>query len=161
MMTLTKQEIEQQLQANGHAPVLINPPQAIAVAPPLVTVTNVARYNPDEAINGHGLRGWLRAGQIIWTFALYHVFIYVYHRGWFVGGKDESEEKHLQWQAQWLSRQLLKLGPTFIKIGQSVSTRADLLPLTYVKELSKLQDSVPAFPHEVAMQTLSASWASR
>jgi predicted unusual protein kinase regulating ubiquinone biosynthesis (AarF/ABC1/UbiB family) len=38
------------------------------------------------------------------------------------------------------------LGPTFIKIGQALGTRADLLPLTYVKELSTLQDNVPAFP---------------
>ncbi|MFN7926979.1 MAG: AarF/ABC1/UbiB kinase family protein [Blastocatellia bacterium] len=78
------------------------------------------------------------------------VFVYAYHRGWFIGKKDESEEKHLQWQAEWLSRQLLKLGPTFIKIGQAVSTRADLLPLAYIKELSKLQDSVPSFPNDIA-----------
>lgn len=110
-----------------------------------------AQYNPQDDIKGHGIRGWWRAGHIISTFVLYHVFVYAYHRGWFIGKKDESEEKHLQWQAEWLSRQLLKLGPTFIKIGQAVSTRADLLPLAYVKELSKLQDSVPAFPNEEAM----------
>ncbi|MEP7273038.1 MAG: AarF/ABC1/UbiB kinase family protein, partial [Acidobacteriota bacterium] len=45
-------------------------------------------------------------------------------------------------------------GPTFIKIGQSISTRADLLPLAYIKELSKLQDSVPSFPREEAMATI-------
>ena len=112
---------------------------------------NLARYNPSEDIKGHGLRGYLRALHIIWTFALYHLFVYAYHRGWFIGGKEESEEKHLQWQAEWLSRQLLKLGPTFIKIGQAISTRADLLPLAYIKELSKLQDNVPPFPHEEAM----------
>lgn len=116
-----------------------------------VSSINVARYNPEESISGKGIRGWLRALRIIWTFALYHIFVFVYHRGWFVGGKDESEEKHLQWQGEWLGRQLLRLGPTFIKIGQSVSTRADLLPLAYVKELSKLQDSVPPFDHELAM----------
>ncbi|HEX4948873.1 MAG TPA: AarF/ABC1/UbiB kinase family protein [Blastocatellia bacterium] len=113
-----------------------------------------AVYNPHDDIKGHGLRGWLRAGHIIWTFALYHTFVYAYHRGWFIGKKDESEEKHLQWQAQWLSRQLLKLGPTFIKIGQAVSTRADLLPLAYIKELSKLQDSVPSFANDKAMEII-------
>src|SRR5262249_16846955 len=92
-----------------------------------------------------------RAFHIIWTFALYHLFVYAYHHGWFIGKKDESEEKHLQWQGQWLMRQLLRLGPTFIKIGQSISTPADLLPLGYIKELSKLQDSVPAFDHQIAM----------
>lgn len=49
-------------------------------------------------------------------------------------------------QAAWLRRNLIDLGPTFIKIGQTLGTRADLLPLSYVKELSTLQDDVPAFP---------------
>src|SRR5215475_4438134 len=124
--------------------------QLIEAAP----VANIAHYNALERIKGHGVRGWLRAIHIIYTFALYQLFVFVYYRGWFVGKKDESEEKHLQWQARWLSRQLLKLGPTFIKIGQSVSTRADLLPLAYIKELSKLQDSVPAFPHDEAMKII-------
>ncbi len=111
----------------------------------------IARYKRDELLKGHGWRGWLRALHIIGTFALYHLFVFSYHRGWFIGKKEESEEKHLQWQAQWISGQFLKLGPTFIKIGQAVSTRADLLPLAYVKEFSKLQDSVPAFPQADAM----------
>ena len=113
-----------------------------------------AVYNPSDDIKGHGLRGRFRALQIVWTFMLYHVFVYTYHRGWFIGKKDESEEKHLQWQANWLSRQLLKLGPTFIKIGQAVSTRADLLPLAYIKELSKLQDNVPSFSNNLAMEII-------
>src|SRR5262249_48608994 len=117
-------------------------------------VTNIAHYDARALIKGHGVRGWLRAFHIIYTFALYQLFVFVYHRGWFIGKKDESEERHLQWQAQWISRRLLKLGPTFIKIGQAVSTRADLLPLAYVKELSKLQDSVPAFSHDEAMRII-------
>ncbi len=115
-----------------------------------------SRYNPATEIKGNGIRGWLRALRIIGTFAIYHIFVYVYHRGWLIGQKEESEEKHLQWQAQWISRQLLKLGPTFIKIGQSVSTRADLLPLAYVREFSKLQDEVPPFPHEEAMEIIES-----
>ncbi len=41
---------------------------------------------------------------------------------------------------------LEELGPTFVKLGQILSTRPDLLPLTYIAELSKLQDSVPPAP---------------
>jgi len=41
-----------------------------------------------------------------------------------------------------------ELGPTFIKLGQILSTRTDLIPLEYVQELSKLQDNVPSFPYD-------------
>lgn len=149
-MAITVKEIEPQILTNGNTSLLAGQPQLLEVTP----AANVAHYDPAAKIKGNGIRGWFRAARIIWTFTLYHLFVYSYHRGWFVGKKDESEEKHLQWQAEWLSRQLLKLGPTFIKIGQSVSTRADLLPLAYIKELSKLQDNVPAFPNEVAMQII-------
>ena len=41
---------------------------------------------------------------------------------------------------------LEELGPTFLKMGQILSTRPDLLPVEFMKELSKLQDEVPPFP---------------
>lgn len=56
-----------------------------------------------------------------------------------------TKEERLAKQAEWLRDSLIKLGPTFIKIGQTLGTRADLLPLPFVKELSTLQDQVPAF----------------
>ncbi len=52
---------------------------------------------------------------------------------------------HRKRRAQWLVNTLLDLGPTFIKIGQALSTRADLLPLEYVEALGQLQDRVPEF----------------
>src|SRR6266540_5113641 len=64
----------------------------------------------------------------------------------FRGGEgSDRKEARLAKQAIWLSSSLVSLGPTFIKIGQALGTRADLLPLAYVRELSTLQDQVPAF----------------
>lgn len=68
---------------------------------------------------------------------------YVIFRG---ADASANKEKQLEKQAAWLRESLLSLGPTFIKMGQSLGTRADLLPLAYVKELALLQDQVPAFP---------------
>jgi len=65
-------------------------------------------------------------------------------------GSSASKEANQQKQAVWLKEKLIKLGPTFIKIGQSMGTRADLLPLPYVKELGTLVDQVPPFPNDVA-----------
>jgi len=63
-------------------------------------------------------------------------------------GSDGSvkKEERLAEQATWLREKLIDLGPTFIKIGQALGTRGDLLPLPYIKELTTLQDQVPAFP---------------
>lgn len=49
-----------------------------------------------------------------------------------------------------LREALEELGPTFIKLGQVLSLRADLLPHDYVEELSRLQDRVPPQPFELS-----------
>ena len=72
---------------------------------------------------------------------------------------SEKKEARLQKQALWLRDSLIDLGPTFIKIGQTLGTRADLLPLAYVKELSTLQDQVPAFPTSDAFACIEAELA--
>ncbi len=65
-------------------------------------------------------------------------------------GSESNKEANQEKQAVWLKEKLIELGPTFIKIGQSMGTRADLLPLPFVIALGELQDSVPPFPNEIA-----------
>ncbi len=50
---------------------------------------------------------------------------------------------------------LTELGPTFVKLGQVLSTRPDLIPLAFMRELEKLQDQVPPFPSERAVNIVA------
>ncbi|MBA0878524.1 hypothetical protein Goshw_025406, partial [Gossypium schwendimanii] len=90
----------------------------------------------------------------IWGFVLTFVF-----KAWlnnqkfsYQGGMTE-EKKVLRRKAlaKWLKESILRLGPTFIKIGQQFSTRVDILAQEYVDQLSELQDQVPPFPSETAV----------
>lgn len=49
-----------------------------------------------------------------------------------------------------------KLGPSFVKIGQILSTRSDIFPEVYVRELSKLQSNVLPLPTELVMEAIEA-----
>jgi predicted unusual protein kinase regulating ubiquinone biosynthesis (AarF/ABC1/UbiB family) len=81
----------------------------------------------------------------LWFF---HRFILLLKR--FFVGSEANKELNQEKQAVWLKENLIELGPTFIKIGQSMGTRPDLLPLPFVKALGELQDNVPSFPNEIA-----------
>jgi ubiquinone biosynthesis protein len=57
-------------------------------------------------------------------------------------------------RGQRLRQALERLGPIFVKFGQVLSTRRDLLPLDIADELAKLQDQVPPFDSDVAVATI-------
>lgn len=87
----------------------------------------------------------------IWSFVLKLMSArWLYNKAWSYGGliTDEKKAARRRKLAIWIRETLLELGPTFIKVGQLFSTRADLFPIEYVEELSKLQDKVPAFSYE-------------
>ncbi len=87
----------------------------------------------------------------IWRFVLTLLYqFWLNGKKWsYTGGYSEEKLRlRRKKQAAWIRESLLELGPTFIKVGQLFSTRADLFPAEYVDELSKLQDQVPAFTYE-------------
>ncbi|XP_009797515.1 uncharacterized protein LOC107774831 isoform X2 [Nicotiana tabacum] len=51
---------------------------------------------------------------------------------------------------------LIRLGPFYIKLGQALSTRPDILPKVYCQELAKLQDQIPPFPTHVARRSIES-----
>lgn len=87
----------------------------------------------------------------IWAFVLTLLSqLWLDSKPWsYPGGiTDAKKAARRRKQAIWIRETFLDLGPTFIKVGQLFSTRADLFPSEYVEELSKLQDRVPAFSYE-------------
>jgi predicted unusual protein kinase regulating ubiquinone biosynthesis (AarF/ABC1/UbiB family) len=92
----------------------------------------------------------------IWGFVLQLLTKqWLYGKPWsYPGGMTDAKRAvRRRKEAIWIRETLLELGPTFIKVGQLFSTRADIFPTEYVEELSKLQDKVPAFSYEQS-QTL-------
>jgi len=95
----------------------------------------------------------LRRSLDIWLFVLTLLYaLWRYDKSWsYAGGiTEEKQAGRRRKLAIWIRETLLELGPTFIKVGQLFSTRADLFPIEYVEELAKLQDKVPAFSYEQA-----------
>ena len=64
-------------------------------------------------------------------------------------------------RARWFTNQLIKLGSAFIKIGQLLSARPDLIPNTWIQELSKLQDQVPNFSFEQVEESIKKELGSK
>jgi len=72
-------------------------------------------------------------------------------------GENVSDEKKKQVntkRATQLRNLLVSLGPTYVKLGQVLSSRADLLPAEYIEELRVLQDKVPPFDDDLARRIL-------
>ncbi|KAI5062828.1 hypothetical protein GOP47_0021375 [Adiantum capillus-veneris] len=91
----------------------------------------------------------------IWFFVATFLF-----KAWLINQKfayeggitEEKKKEKRRVLAKWLKEGLLKLGPTFIKIGQQFSTRVDILSQEYVDQLAELQDQVPPFESETALK---------
>jgi len=77
------------------------------------------------------------------------------------GLSPERREARQRRRARWLTVELLQLGSAFIKLGQLLSARPDVLPSCWVEELARLQDSVPPFPFDTAQALLERELGER
>jgi len=96
----------------------------------------VLRFGLDEFLLAHARTRWLLAPLNLLLFA-----------------RDTSAPR-----AERLRLALENLGPIFVKFGQMLSTRRDLMPADIADELAKLQDQVPPFPSAQAVALLEATY---
>ena len=112
--------------------------------------TELKQYNPEAIARYFRYRPWLVWGRllsIIWSFA-----VFIFSLKW-----DEWQEQVEENQGQRaieLRNLLTRLGPTFIKVGQALSTRPDLIRKDFLAELVKLQDQLPPFDNGLAYQII-------
>jgi predicted unusual protein kinase regulating ubiquinone biosynthesis (AarF/ABC1/UbiB family) len=115
------------------------------------------QYNPEALPWASGAiaryfryRPWLAWGRllrIIWSFA---GFIFSLKWDEWLDQVEENQGK----RATQLRTLLTNLGPTFIKVGQALSTRPDLIRKDFLAELIKLQDQLPPFDNDLAYQII-------
>src|SRR6185369_11939785 len=96
------------------------------------------------------IRYGMRAGQVIWTAMPVIVSLLRDWRRyiWWGSPRELSEQSHKR-RASRIRSKLEGMGIVFIKVGQVISSRGDLLPSIYITELSKLQDSVQPLPENI------------
>ncbi|HAN73360.1 MAG TPA: hypothetical protein DCQ63_03005 [Planktothrix sp. UBA8402] len=110
------------------------------------------RYDPEEIASYHRRRPWLAIGRIIMVIWYFTGFIL----GLFWDRWQHQDVEHTPQRAAHLRHVLTDLGPTYIKVGQALSTRPDLIRKDFLEELTKLQDQLPPFDHDQAMAIIEA-----
>lgn len=137
--------------------IFINTPDDYTQAPyPAGSTT----YDPNAASNFYASRPGMVAKRILRLSILTGAFNIGLLYDWLILGKLFKDEEYTilkQNEPQRAKEALLlctKLGPTFIKLGQALSIRTDIVPEAYALELRQLQDAVPPFNDEVARSVL-------
>jgi predicted unusual protein kinase regulating ubiquinone biosynthesis (AarF/ABC1/UbiB family) len=108
-------------------------------------LTQLRRYDAGAIAQHYRYRPW----QAFWralriSFALLSLYLGLKWDAW------QFPERSTSKRAEQLRKILIRLGPTFIKVGQALSTRPDLIRKDFLDELVKLQDQLPPFPNEIA-----------
>jgi predicted unusual protein kinase regulating ubiquinone biosynthesis (AarF/ABC1/UbiB family) len=95
---------------------------------------------------------WRALGRVlqILSVLLIGLWFRTIDRGRWTYRRGETVEDRQRRRAEWLRDRIVGLGPAFVKVGQALGTRPDLLPLIYVQTLATLYDKLPSFPNETA-----------
>ncbi|AVH62292.1 ABC1 kinase family protein [Nostoc sp. 'Peltigera membranacea cyanobiont' N6] len=133
---------------NGTSSLVVRSPRLLAAQKVRISAQPETLYDP-VSIAAHYQNRPLQVLRRIFA-VLGPTFSFVF--GLWSDSKRGIVVKNDRRRATQLRELLTKLGPAYIKIGQALSTRPDLVPTVFLEELTKLQDQLPPFPNELAYQ---------
>lgn len=116
----------------------------------LVSPEPQRRYSAQAIAQYYRFRPWVvlwRAISVVWLFSSFVLSLKLDE--W----TNQVEQNKLK-RATQLRKILTRLGPTFIKVGQALSTRPDLVRKDFLEELIKLQDQLPPFENAIAFSII-------
>ncbi len=106
-----------------------------------LTISKIYRKNPQRLL------------KRLWQ-TLIPIFSYIISVGWDKITGALKNETQARFRATQLTNLLVELGPAFVKAGQALSTRPDIIPVVLLEELSQLQDQLPGFDGDKAMELI-------
>ena len=108
-----------------------------------------SKYSAKDDLIWLMLRPWIFIPRVLYILL---TFIFLFLRILFQGNsKNKNVQKNL---SKYLFDVITDLGPCFIKLGQALSTRPDLVRQDWLTELTNLQDNLPAFDHKIALKII-------
>ncbi|HEY9768024.1 MAG TPA: AarF/ABC1/UbiB kinase family protein [Coleofasciculaceae cyanobacterium] len=110
------------------------------------------RYDAEAIASHYRFRPWQviwRAIAVIWLFGNFVLRLYL-------DKLTNTEATNRAKRATQLRKIITTLGPTYIKVGQALSTRPDLIRKDFLDELTKLQDQLPPFDNRIAFRIIES-----
>ncbi len=117
-----------------------------------IEASGLLKYDP-EIISEIYRKNPKRLFKRLWQ-TLIPIFIYIVSVGWDKLTGQLKKESKARFRAKQLTNLLVELGPAFVKAGQALSTRPDIIPGILLEELSELQDQLPGFDGDQAMELI-------
>jgi len=112
-------------------------------------------YTPNKNLIWLLLRPWILFPRVIYI--LLTIFFFVLRLVFQGASKDRNVQKDL---SKYLFNVITDLGPCYIKLGQALSTRPDLVRQDWLTELTNLQDNLPPFDHKIALKIVEKELGS-
>ena len=117
-----------------------------------IEASGLLKYDP-EIISKIYQKNPSRLFKRLWQ-TLIPIFLYIISVGWDKLTGQLKKESKARFRAKQLTNLLVELGPAFVKAGQALSTRPDIIPVILLEELSELQDQLPGFDGNKAMELI-------